>query len=64
MPRSPVEPDCSILKDHTCPITRSPMPGVLLSRSFGELATRSDAGIEIGGRLLVRSPRRYARSQD
>jgi hypothetical protein len=28
------------------------------------LATPIDAGIEIGGRWLVRSPRRYARSLD
>ena len=64
MPRSPVEPDCSIPKDQVCPITRSPMRGALLSRSFGELGTRSDAGTEIGGRLLVRSPQRYAHSRD
>jgi len=40
------------------------MRGALLSRCSGELATRSVAEIEIGGRLLVQSPQGYVRSRD
>ena len=42
----------------------SQLRGVRLSRFCDELATPIGAGIETAGRLLVHSPRRYARSLD